>query len=329
MYNNEKRREKLCQINHIFINTLNIWKSDDKIIKLYEEGYSPLQVTKLWLNNTHSEIKKVKLDFNSKTFIPFETLSDVTLSAKLKKHLPYSKKNHELHLSKPQFWKVRCNHLDKTDAEVQVIVENQLKSWAGTTQEKRRKGSIYSKDNTAEYWMEKCCLSYEDALEKARQHKREKSPFSVVHWIKKGLSEEAAREQAKKCHRAGGVAATKKCGLICTSNLERQIYACLVADFPLLESQYVINDIFVYDICLPDSKKIIEVNGTYWHADPRVYSENSLVRDVLVKKIWNRDKSKCSYAKHRGYDVLVVWELDFCKSKENTLKLIKEFLQQD
>ena len=329
MYNNEKRREKIRQINHVFINTLNMWKSDDKIIEMYEEGYSPLQIIRLWLNNTHSEIKKANINFDSKIFIPFETLNDITLSVKLKKHLPYSKKNHRLHLSKSQFWKIRCNHLDKTDAEVYAIVENQLKSFASITHEKRRKGSAYSKDNTAEYWMEKCGLSYEDALEKARQHKREKSPFSIAHWIKKGFSEEAAREQTKKYHHAGGVAATKKCGSICTSNLERQIYTHLVADFPLLVSQHTVNDIFVYDICLPSRKKIIEVNGTYWHADPRVYSENELVHNVLVKKIWNRDKKKCGYAKHAGYDVLVVWELDFCKSKEDTLKLIKEFLQQD
>jgi G:T-mismatch repair DNA endonuclease (very short patch repair protein) len=93
--------------------------------------------------------------------------------------------------------------------------------------------------------------------------------------------------------------------------------------------QYSIEDIYVYDFCLPGNKKIIEVNGTYWHADPRVYNENDAVHDVLAKKIWNRDKKKLGYAKRAGYDVLVVWELDFCKSKQDTLNLIKAFLQQD
>jgi G:T-mismatch repair DNA endonuclease (very short patch repair protein) len=212
---------------------------------------------------------------------------------------------------------------------VQAIAENQLKTWARTTQEKRKKGGSYSRDNTADYWMAKLKLSYEDALEKANQHKREKSPFSVDHWIKKGFSKEDARRQAKKYHVRGGIASTKKQGSICTSNLESQIYNLLVADVPDIQMQYSIEDIYVYDFCLPSSKKIIEVNGTYWHADPRVYSENDAVHDVLAKKIWNRDKKKLGYAKHAGYDVLVVWELDFCKSKQDTLNLIKAFLQQD
>jgi len=329
MYNNKKRREKSRQLTQLFIYVLNKWKSDSEIITLYKAGYAPLQVIKLWLHGTNSEIKKSELKFDDRTFTHFKTLSGASLCERLKNHIPYTREYHEIHLAKPQTWKVRCNHLDKSEEDVQDIVKNQLKTWASTTQEKRKKHNVYSIDNTAEYWMKKSGLSYDEAIEKSKLHKREKSPFSVDHWIKKGFSEEAAKQQMRKYHVRGGVAATKQQGSICVSNLERQIYDCLFADFPELQAQYSINDVFVYDICLPSVKKIIEVNGTYWHADPRVYNENDLVHDILVKRIWNRDKKKACYAKHAGYKVLVVWELDFCKSKEHSLKLLKEFLQQD
>jgi hypothetical protein len=327
-YNNESRLEKKRQKTQLFIDTLNEWKSNSEIISLYEEGYTPLQVVKLWLYYTNSEIRKRKLELNGKNFAPYEVLRDTGLSIQLKSHIPYTKEQHELHLSKSQAWKISCNYLDKSPDEINSIVEKQLKNWATNTHEQRRKGSVYNKDNTPEYWVEKLGLTYNDALEKVRQHKRIKSPFSVGHWINKGFSKEEAISKARICHIRGGIAATKACGTICASKIEKQLYADLLEIFPNLEEQYCINGTYVYDICAPKLKKIIEFNGTYWHADPRIYAPDALVHYVPAKNIWKRDKKKIGYAKHKEYDVLVVWELDFYKSRENTLELIKEFLQE-
>ena len=328
-YNNERRLEKKIQITQHFIFLLNEWKLDNEIVALYNEGYSPLQIIRLWLYHTDDAIRKFAINLNGKSFLPYATLSDVSLSVKLKAHLPYTKSQHAIHLAKPQYWKIRCNHLEKTDSEVKEIVEQQLKNWASGTHERRRNSGTYGIDNTPDYWVKKLGLSYEDALDKSKQHKREKSPFSIDHWLKKGFNEEESRLKARKYHQQGGISATKRCASIFSSNAERQLYADLLIDFPSLQTQYNIDDDYVYDICLPNLKKIVEFNGTYWHADPRVYANDDLIHGVTAKSIWNRDLKKIGYAKHKGYTVFVVWELDLCKSRENTLKLIKEFLRKD
>ena len=48
------------------------------------------------------------------------------------------------------------------------------------------------------------------------------------------------------------------------------------------------------DYCL--NNKIIEFNGTYWHADPRRYKSGDVQRrhkgDIIVDNIWERDKNR-------------------------------------
>lgn len=83
------------------------------------------------------------------------------------------------------------------------------------------------------------------------------------------------------------------------------------------EREYVIrrtDDVtkhFSYDFFVA-GKLIIEMNGAFWHADPKRYKKNDLLnfpgRKVVAKDIWEKDRIKIELAKKHGYNILVFWE---------------------
>lgn len=64
---------------------------------------------------------------------------------------------------------------------------------------------------------------------------------------------------------------------------------------------------YVYDFLLP-GRLLVEVHGTYWHADPRSYEGRVLTLDQRRNRLHDLDK-KLSAAAHR-YRLKVVWEAD-------------------
>lgn len=73
-----------------------------------------------------------------------------------------------------------------------------------------------------------------------------------------------------------------------------------------------------YDFHLVDTKIIIEINGDYWHANPKFYNENDILvypgKKVLAKEIWNKDKKLIKIAEENNYKVITIWE-DEIKNK--------------
>jgi G:T-mismatch repair DNA endonuclease (very short patch repair protein) len=67
---------------------------------------------------------------------------------------------------------------------------------------------------------------------------------------------------------------------------------------------------YVYDFLLPN-RLLVEVHGTYWHADPRSYEGRTLTPDQRRNRLHDLDK-KLSAASHR-YRLKVVWEADLVK----------------
>ena len=87
---------------------------------------------------------------------------------------------------------------------------------------------------------------------------------------------------------------------------------------------------YVYDIVYKN--KIIEYNGDFWHASPKKYKESDVVRlpnkKITAKEIWEKDLEKIKFAESQGYDVLVIWESNFKKNKEEIIKQCIQFLTQ-
>lgn len=70
----------------------------------------------------------------------------------------------------------------------------------------------------------------------------------------------------------------------------------------------------VFDFFLDAHDVAIEVNGTYWHSDPRAYPDGPVYKTQRRNaRSW---KKKMRYAKDRGIDVLVLWELDLTAAED-------------
>lgn len=85
---------------------------------------------------------------------------------------------------------------------------------------------------------------------------------------------------------------------------------------------------YSYDILL-DNKKIIEINGDYWHGNPQKYKSSDILlkgssKEMLVKEKWEYDKNKIEFAQNNGYEVLVVWESEI---KEDIEKVVKKIIR--
>jgi G:T-mismatch repair DNA endonuclease (very short patch repair protein) len=115
-----------------------------------------------------------------------------------------------------------------------------------------------------------------------------------------------------------------------SSKPEKELYDILCRSFINLEQQFVLRKgktRFVYDFRF--NNKLIEFNGTYWHCDPRKYEPDFFRKDckLYAKEIWEKDKNKTNLAKENGFDVLVVWELDFKQNKEEVIKQCINFFK--
>lgn len=113
------------------------------------------------------------------------------------------------------------------------------------------------------------------------------------------------------------------------SNLEKEILNKVKEKFKV-RTQYRIvynNQNYFYDGQVDNV--LIEVQGSYWHADQRIYNENDIVRDnKTAKEIWQYDEYKKFIAEQHNFKILYIFEYDYIQNKKETIdKLINEIYQ--
>lgn len=83
----------------------------------------------------------------------------------------------------------------------------------------------------------------------------------------------------------------------------------------------------IYDVYIPTLNLIIEYNGTYWHCDPRIYSENfkHKKKGITAKDIWKKDKEKLYLAVNGGYNYEVIWEMDYKRDNNILNKILQKW----
>lgn len=315
----------------IFEEKILEWKSKNEILEMYESGISPIQIASLFDHEIGlTSISQATTTFvdsagNKRVVRPFgQSLTIANFSNRLKSIVSYSDVHREIHLNQPQWKKIRFKHLDKREEDVRELASSQLKKWARETQRKRRESGVYSPKYSIDYWLERES-SYEVAAEAMVSYKNSISPMRVDFWMKRGFDiNESKKIISNQAHR-GAKATLESLKGNCVSALEKRI-------FELIENSEVSRQVFIgpycYDIGSRKSRKLIEINGTYWHADPRIYKdEDILFGSKKALEIWARDAEKISYVKDLGYQVHVVWELDFCKNPNQTIELINKFLK--
>jgi hypothetical protein len=75
---------------------------------------------------------------------------------------------------------------------------------------------------------------------------------------------------------------------------------------------------------------VIEYNGSFWHADSRLFKENDWHSGVkkLAKEIWQNDKEKLDTLVKLGYNVLTIWSLDVKEDIQKEINKCKDFLRE-
>jgi G:T-mismatch repair DNA endonuclease (very short patch repair protein) len=190
-------------------------------------------------------------------------------------------------------------------------------------------------------------------------------PTQIGYWVKKGFSEEEAIEKRRdrqstftleKCilkhgtlegtnifnerHRKWKEKVYGEHGAIgkSYSKLNEEISKFLLVFFPdiryFANKEWYIWDktekkVHMYDICEPIAKKIIEINGDFWHMNPLKYDKDFINPSTKLKasQKWELDRIKVEAAKSAGYEVLIIWESEYKQNTEQTLEKCKNFLR--
>jgi G:T-mismatch repair DNA endonuclease (very short patch repair protein) len=76
------------------------------------------------------------------------------------------------------------------------------------------------------------------------------------------------------------------------------------------------------------NKIIIEVQGDFWHANPKFYlGSDVLLGGLLAKDVWKKDERKRKLVESKGYKVHYLWETDINNMEnEEIYNLLKEIL---
>lgn len=83
------------------------------------------------------------------------------------------------------------------------------------------------------------------------------------------------------------------------------------------------------DIVLPELKLAFEFDGTYWHADSRIFVENDVIsqKQMTAKEIWEYDNNKVLLAESKGIKLIRIKELDWVNDNINTKMFIKNLIE--
>ena len=170
------------------------------------------------------------------------------------------------------------------------------------------------------YFSKKICLQQHGETNGLKIWKKRQENWQAT--LNAKSPEEKARINRLKLFKGGSV-----------SKGEKLLFEILTFNNIACSKQHAIlkskTNYYVYDII--SNNKIIEYNGDYWHANPKKYISDDILKfpggkQVQAQHIWDKDQKKLQYARDQGYEVLVVWESDFKKNKEMVIKECIQFL---
>lgn len=146
--------------------------------------------------------------------------------------------------------------------------------------------------------------------------------LSAKEWYK-NLSDEE-KQKRKDDRRQWAILHSKLYG---KSKLEENIGSILKEMGVEITPQYFVNRVS-YDFRIDNTNYLIEVQGNFWHANPKIYSEHDIMKFPLnnrpkAKDIWLKDHKRKENAENYGYKVLYLWEDEINNNNKN----IKEWLR--
>lgn len=90
------------------------------------------------------------------------------------------------------------------------------------------------------------------------------------------------------------------------------------------------NNCFQYDFIIHKKRILIEVQGDYWHGNPKLFSNdgrnNTRILNETQKKKMETDIKKKMFAESKNFKVLYIWESDI---NNNDFESLREILEND
>jgi len=229
--------------------------------------------------------------------------------------------------TKPQNWKLQYRYSEKQ------IMQQCKQGGVLASKIRKQKTTPYNPPQSVDHWLQ-LGYSLELAETKATEFKRNNSPRCYEFWLRRGLTKEEAIDRIKIQSVNGALACLKKTQQPST---EKQVAKFLREHNIVFTTQLRVNNfglldgrsVFVYDFCVSQCNLLLEINGTYWHADKTVFGPEDELKFpggkiFKAKEIWRRDEMKRQAAENAGYSTATIWELELKdeKWKQNLLKLI-------
>lgn len=191
----------------------------------------------------------------------------------------------------------------------------------------------YTKGSTIDYWVEK--LGEDEGKIRYNEICYNKGKSSRInHYIEKYGEEEGSRIYKDRLQTIA-----LKSAKGCHTSINEMMCKILNENGFTYEREFVIrrNDntrrYYYYDF-LVNNELIIEMNGRFWHADPRWYNENDIMNfpggKKIAKNIWEKDNDKKNLAIENGYKFITIWEDDMNNSDDcEILNLIQNEISKD
>ncbi len=87
---------------------------------------------------------------------------------------------------------------------------------------------------------------------------------------------------------------------------------------------------YKFDLTNKTTKKILEINGVFWHCKPNIYESSYIhkVKKMTAQEIWNYDKIKHNLAKKSSYNIMILWEDDYNNDRFGSIKKCIEFIYE-
>lgn len=116
-----------------------------------------------------------------------------------------------------------------------------------------------------------------------------------------------------------------------TSNLEKEFQDyinSITTNYEIYKNNRTILEGKELDVYIPDLKLAFEFDGTYWHADPRFYNENDIIKNNTANEIWKRDKNKDVLCENKNIKLIRIKEYDWLNDNDNIKHYIKEIINE-
>lgn len=192
-------------------------------------------------------------------------------------------------------------------------------------------------------------------FKKWKESSKDRTTLNISFWTTKGYSEEEAKKiiserqsttsLEKFIKKYGIEEGTKKYIELnkkrikyllggCVSKLESSFFDELSKN-TYIDSKgrncklYIDEKIIICDYLDASNNKIIEINGDFWHMNPKKYkpTDVNVVTKSSAKEIWENEEKRNNILKNNGYNILIIWEYDLNSNYNKFLELAKNFLE--